>query len=640
MHAHSARSTIVLAVLGTLAASAMLAVVVAAPADTGDPESPRQAPTQLGGELVSTWPVTKQAWPFEPLDIGLDAGGRLYVADGASGKVLIYGRDGRLSGLMDGDTLDGSNAVRCAEVYPTPLALEIDRLRDVIHVMVMGNGMRHGFNEAGSNPGGRACGMSFSLADHAPVAMRGVLASERIDLALLPNGTVLDVTWSGGSYKLGTVAVPPPWARIGVWADGRRVVPRSEALELLNPDGDVQHRFALPGLDPIAPVIVPGGSLFVLARPMGTDLSAPVLLELDPPTGAERNRLGATTAWPHPPRSEWPWALAANDDMVAFTTVADGQFVVARFGHDGRPLGVVAGGPARQAPLPRTDLLDRHEQPAMDLDVATDGSIATLDRGSGEVALRGAGAEQASVRLMLNGQDLASAPDGSAIYAISGAGHVYALAPDGDLLWRRPLALDAGSRVSADADRVYVSVPTANRVLLLDAGTGAQVGERSSPADGPLWPADLAAPGDGSLVLLQPGGRGLLLLAADGSETARLGVALSGPIERIAARRVAGKTRIAALDGEGWVEIHEAGAGLLGRWPALDEKHALVSPSDLALDADGGVYVADRAARSIRRYAPVPDAALPTPSPTPEVRPTPLAPAAASPGTRWRTRRG
>lgn len=638
MNSPTPRSTLFLAALGLAAWALFAAAPGAHPSVSGHPASPDQTATQLGGRLVATWPVTRQAWPFEPMDIGLTADGRLYVADGASGKVLIYGRDGRLVGQMDDNTLSGSGELSCGERYLVPVALEIDHARDLVHVQTVPSGIRHGFNEAGPNTRDRACRKTYALADHAPVAMRGTQSAERMDLALLPDGAVLEVTWRDGSFKLGTVAVPPPWARVGLRPDGRRLVPRAESLEILSASGDLVQRFELPGLEPIAPALAPGGPLFVLARPLAPGGAAPVVVTLDPATGLETGRLEAGPAWPHPPRSGWPWALAANAEELAFSTVVDGQFVLARFRHDGQPVGRVIGGPARAEPLPRTDLVAQPERQALDLDVTTDGAMVAMDHGASEVSRREPGGSQEPVTLVLNGLDLASAPDGSAIYALSGTGHLSAFGPTGDLIWRRDLPLDAGSRVAADAGRVYVSLPTADRVLLLDAGSGDLVGERSSPGDGPLWPADLAAPGDGALVLLQPDGRGALVLAADGSETARLGLGLAGPITRIAARRVQGATRIAGLDGEGWVEVHEAGAGLLGRWPGLDEQGALVPPSDIALDVAGQVYIstdrvykADGRARALRVYAPVADAPPPSPSPTPEARPTPS-------GTRCRLR--
>lgn len=609
--------------LAIVAGGALAALALAAlSAPAGRALAPRHSGTQLGGRLVATWPVTQQAWPFEPLDIGVAAGGRLYVADGASGEVLIYGRDGQLIERIERGVLGGSGALACDHI-PVPVALEIDGPRDLLHVKLYREFARR-FNEAGLvGTRDRTCRMTYSLSTRQAVAKLETLAGDRTDLALLPDGVVLEATWFDGSYRVGTSTVAPPWARVGVLPDGQRIVPRTESLELLNPQGKVLRRIELPGLEPIAPVALPGGRLYLLARPTAPDAAGPVVVVLDPATGLEVNRLPAGPGWPHPPRSGWPWALAVNGDEVAFTTAVGQQFAVARFTADGQPLGVVLGGPLRAAPLPRTAYAARQVQRPLDIGVADDGTVITLDRGSGEITRRTDGGAGQSVQLLVHGLDTAIAPNGSALYALSGDGWVAALSPSGQPIWRTALAVDAGARIAADAGRVYVSLPAAQRVVVLDAVTGAPDGERVSPADGPLWPADIAAVGDGSLVVLNPDGRTVVVLAADGTETARLGVALSGSVARLAAARVQGQLRIAALTSDGWVELHDTQLGLLGRWLAVDEQGKGVPASDVALDDAGRVFVTDSALPAIRVYDPVPDAPLPTPSPTPTGRPTP-----------------
>lgn len=202
--------------------------------------------------------------------------------------------------------------------------------------------------------------------------------------------------------------------------------------------------------------------------------------------------------------------------------------------------------------------------------------------------------------------DADSGPDGN-WYVTDGAA-VLAFRPDGTRAWRTGLPFGRQSEIVG-----LVYDPRSASVVALDNGTSAiqhlatdgQLLRRVVLADPDpqlarqvAW-TDLDVDGRGRVFALDRGNRRVVVVAADGIATSTW--FLDGPARRLAVRR---DGTVFTLGLDGWARWYTASGLRLGAFDAARWSLAAdPEPADLAVDAAGDVYIADRRSGAVTRYA-------------------------------------
>ncbi len=222
---------------------------------------------------------------------------------------------------------------------------------------------------------------------------------------------------------------------------------------------------------------------------------------------------------------------------------------------------------------------------------AADGSVAQLDQ-------------------VVNPIRVDAMPDGTILVTDGGAVVAYARGPGGwAQAWRdtvAPPGRDDSTAVGLGFD------PAAAEVVALDAERGAlrrwsatgqrgpTINLRAAADDSTVW-ADLAVDAAGRAYALDRTNQTVHVVDRGGATRQ---VALPAPARHLA---VAPDGSLFTLDRDGWVRRYDAGGATAVRTAAFDATRFDIAnataPSDLAVDAAGDVYVTDRDANAVSRFA-------------------------------------
>jgi Mg-chelatase subunit ChlD len=586
----------------------------------GLPRAGTARPLQQGTTYVhvGTWPLP--AGLMEPLDLAFGPRGDLYVADGyqravqafrangtqwaswpppliADGLVpMVVAYDGRRARLYTLWQLYARADGR-AEPSPGPLYLEA--------------------RTADGNPDGALQSLPF--------------LSEAQDAAVDPTTGELLVLGRGLLYRVrlpaglvGTVPVERSGqrpTRLAVLSDGRVVVGGGayQGLTLFAANGVPLVDLALPEGDAVALAAVPGGAIHVLLRsPRPGAASAPLLMALDVGGGRLGRWSAADLSAPPVPAGAWPWALTAAAEGIAFTT-GGSHLEIHSLAADVAPAWALAGRPMRTRFVAGD--ARRPSDPVLALALGT-GGLEVLDAEAGAVlAFDPNGRASLVATVPEDAVDLAIDETGRR-FVTTRDGWVEHLAP-GDLItptWREACGCDLGGRLAAGRGTVYASQPRTLSVGTMDAALG-MVGRSYSLNDAVgLWPSDVALGPDGRLYTADLVTAQVHVWNDAGPPQAWPAGLLAGP-RRIAAGHLAdGTPALASVMADGSVALHTLDGNLVGRWEPRLATGASFAPVDVAMDAEGLVWLADARARAVYLFAPgggVPATPLPAPTPAP-----------------------
>jgi len=579
---------------------------------------PRAAVVAPAGGYVHAATLALPAAPVAPRDIAILPGGALVAADDARNAVVAFDAAGDEVTAWDHPPI-----ARDAEWSFVPLAVAFDPDRGALYILwqrhdagsFAANGLfldTRGIDGAVKR---QLLWLGHAIPEARDMALRSstgdlyVLGTDRVHRVRLPGGTVdaalpLDAEDAGAP----SVAVTP---------DGRIVVARPAArlLAAYDPSLGLIGTVGVAGGEPIAVAASADGRLHALVRADDPDdPRAPLVVSFPEAGGAPTVRSAAALQAPPIPFGAWPFTIDAALDDLAFTS-ADGRFRTHVLGPSGPRHAALVGGPARGAwaPSPRSQLDDE----TLMIDHTSDGSLWALD-----------GRDHRIVRYAAAGApDVAQAvPDGAIDLAVGGAGELFVSTRAGRLqhlgrrdldapAWDVPCACALGGRLAFGSGVLYASRPRVRAVGVFDARTGVMVRAdiRLDGGSG-LWPSDVATSDGHLLTADQVMAEIQAWSRADVPDARWPAGLLAGPRRLSAATFDDGAHVIAAVMADGWIAIHDPDSGnLIGRWqPALangDSFHA----SDVAIGADGWIYLADAAARAIHVFEPSAGGIPPTP---------------------------
>lgn len=241
--------------------------------------------------------------------------------------------------------------------------------------------------------------------------------------------------------------------------------------------------------------------------------------------------------------------------------------------------------------------------------VGADGGVYVLDQGP-RVQRFAADGSVAQLDQVVNPIRVDAAPDGTILVTDGAAVVAYARGPGGwAQAWRdtvAPPGRDDSTAVGLGRD------PVTGEVVALDAERStlrrwSAAGQRGTatilrPAqdDSTVW-ADLAVDGAGRVYVLDRTNRTVHVVDRAGGTRQ---VTLPAPARHVAA---APDGTLFTLDRDGWVRRYDASAATAVRTAAFDATRFDIAnataPSDLAVDAAGDVYVTDRDANAVSRFA-------------------------------------
>ena len=254
------------------------------------------------------------------------------------------------------------------------------------------------------------------------------------------------------------------------------------------------------------------------------------------------------------------------------------------------------------------------------IDLGTDGHAFVLDRARRvqRFTLDGAVVDQLDApELTLNPVSVASAPDGTRY--LTDGGSIAAYAADGTELFRNLVAVS-----DDEANAIAVAYDAgADQLIALDAGRdmlrrygpdgtplGIVAGERDvdpAPDGSTVW-GDLALDAAGTVYALDRVNKTVQVVPRTGEQRS---IILPARARHIA---VAPDGTLHTIDRDGWVRRYDSAGVPDGAFDATRFEIALRSmPSDLAVGEDGSVYVSDREADLVTRFAPDADAEVTAP---------------------------
>jgi Mg-chelatase subunit ChlD len=609
-----------------LCAGAGLAVALLGAAVAGSTGAAGPASGMTDGHLVylASWSLPVAAG--EPIDLAIDRAGRLYVADARFNAVLVY--DAALVALDAWD--DPPTGPLPGYVY-VPIAVEADAQRDVIYILwVRYREEGAALTEPALFLDTRAAGTGKAQPLRALTFVDGArdmaLDGTGGDLLLRAGETVTRLSMPGG-VPLGGFAVGAGAGRLAVAADGRTAVVRPSAgrVDLYGRDGLPAGRIAVPQGTPLDVSATGDGRLHVLVRaPSRADPGAPVVVTFDAGGVVVGTRAAAEIGAPVPPAGDWPWSLAMTDTGGALVT-GSGRFQVGRFdstGAVGRPL---RGSPVRAAFAPHSEDAALLSAPVA---LASDagGDLLALDVRMAQVVRFGADGTPGAIT---------GAPEHAVDLAVGGAGEVFVSSEDGWVrrlaagdavaaVWTSACDCDLGGRLAAAGGTLFATRPREQAVAALATATGDRRGVLQLVDAVGLWPGDVATDRAGRLLTADLVTARIEVWAGDDTpaDIWQTGL-LSGP-RRLAVGELADGTEVAgAAMADGSVEMHALADGnLVARWTPRLPDGRIVEVSDIALGADGQVFLADARGRAVHVFGPgggIP----PTDEPTPAASPTP-----------------
>lgn len=325
------------------------------------------------------------------------------------------------------------------------------------------------------------------------------------------------------------------------------------------------------------------------------------------------------------PTPPGPSAPAARPDAHAGARRPRLVRAAAALGLVAAATGVLAA-PAPAAPIPGYRLAAEWPAAAHGLAAprnvaaAPDGRIWLLDGAAGQaVAMRPDGARDETRAVPTDALDLAVGDDGSlylgrhnplprAGQPMSAAGRID---PLGAEVWMRRCDCATGSGVAASPGRIWLTEPSAKALHWLGNADGRVEGQIAPRAAQPGFPADVTASPDGTLFATDLMGGAVFAwpppyLPNDVQTWSMLEA--SGPFRVGAGVQADGAIVVAVLFSDGLVRVHRPDGTLLARFMAAGD------PADIAVGAEGVLYLLDERDGVVRVYAP---GTPPTPTPVP-----------------------
>ena len=624
----SARGT---SIVGRGRARAAAASVGAASSSSAAPVGATTGQADIGAyyEQVDTWYLPTVVTDVLPVDVALGRDGVKYVADGSNRVVVVIDAEGHVTMAVPAVLPPRS---RLVSDDGWPMAVDIDLERERLYVLWMwpGDGAstvsEHQLD--GTAVGVHATGhfaRSGDLAVHGPSG----------DVYVYVDGLVRRfdaVDWSGTTVLVGQLRPIP--ARIAVLDSGSVAVcaPQTRALRVLEQDGTTawEHEFG-EGV-PVAVDVDASGLLHVLltaADPSGSD--APLVVVFDAHGNLVGERIVADVGAPQTSIAHadaWPYGLDCAGDSAVFSTMDEGgALFVYELPRDDPAELVLTGGSPDGPYVPTAGGDDPSSGPVSDaLALATgpDRSLVALD-GAESRLLRFDDAGEATVIAGTPGLavDVAIGPDGAA-YVSTDDDKLVRIETTGAVTptWELPCYCSYGGRLAVAGTALYVSQPLQQQIAAIDLGSRVVLAHVALPDAVGLWPSDVASGATGRLftgdVILSQVQSWRAPSAPDIIWQAGL---LAGPRRLSAARLDDGSEVVGTYMADGYVELHAALDGnLLSRWKPVLADGTAPTVSDIAVAADGRVFIADKAARAVRVFAP---AVGPTPTPEGEAPPTP-----------------
>ncbi|MFN2250279.1 MAG: VWA domain-containing protein [Anaerolineae bacterium] len=619
---------------GALAGAAIAAVVAVLLASAhGRAAPPAAAFDEARYVLQDTWPLPEA--PAEPIDLALGADGTLFVADGRSNQVLVYGDDDKLVDAWP----DPPTGALPGYVH-VPRAIAVDAGRELVYVVWAR------FRDA--PPAFEPTGLFLDTRRPDGAVQRPLQAVTFLESAddIAVDAATGDIYFMGDGgvthlrmparVPIPGFALPSGAVRIAVSGGALLAVANASGrrLDLYTLDGAPAGRRALGDLTPLALAGDDSGDLRVLVRAASaTDPAAPLVLTVDP-SGAEVDALSAAAVGaPVPPDGAWPYALAVSGDQLALST-GSARFQVHRFepGRARRP--ALIGGPVAVSYEPRGEDVAAIGA-GLSLAIAESGDVVALDVKAAQL-LRFDDSGDATL--------MRGVPDGAIDFALTDEGAAVVTTADGRLMrfpaggaadgqpvWDVPCDCGLGGRVAVDEGLVHVTRTREQTVESFDLRDGRGDHWVSLPDAVGLWPSDVAVVRTGALSNTLLTGDLVTARVEGWSDrgvpdfTLQTGL-LSGPRRMAVGQTADGTDVLAAVMGDGNIEMYaRANGNLVARW--LPRKHdgAALAPSDIALGRDGEVFVADSRARAVFVYGPgsgVP--ATPEDDPRPTATPSDL----------------
>ena len=536
---------------------------------------------------------------LHPAGIALDAArGRVYVGDTGHGRIQVYRLDGTYETSFTAGARSFGYVADAMVVTPAGDLIFINRQRDV------------------QDPAEYAYG---------PLVER-----------LAPDGTWLDgwylydlVTHSGGQVRTPPthgLAAAPDGSLVLASADGQ-VVHISVGGDLLSvQDLPAVALIAAPGRVPsrlVDLILTPDGALTLLVDRPPAVVFVPAQGK---PRWVQADGLGQHAQFRRPA------ALAAKPGggLAVLAARPEGGRAVWQLNGAGRFLAVTGLEPTAAVGAVA----------AAAISAGPDGLYA-LDSAAERVAVLGpAGQAMPGIPAPLAGRDLAALADGGVLIAgmltdeDAGDAHAEPLRygglvrfdRTGDLRWQAPPspagAIGPGAQdgpaccpgitaVAADDQHGYVA-QIDDGVLVIDLATGTVVTARSP--DGAAMgygngfaPSDVATDGAGHVLTADPLAATLEVWSSSAAYVPgrRWSLGRAGMPWRAAAGGERGDPRVAVVRMDGGIDVYSAQGERVDHWsvPAL-AGHSRSDPQDVAVGADGTVYVLDGVSGAILVYAP------------------------------------
>jgi Mg-chelatase subunit ChlD/sugar lactone lactonase YvrE len=575
--------------------------------------------------LQADWPLPEA--PAEPIDLALAADGTLYVADGRQNAVLVYGAQNTILDVWT----DPPTGPLPGYVY-VPRAVATDSDRGLVYVLWQR------FRE--EPPHLLPTGLFLDTRLPGGLSARPLQAITFVatadDLAVDPRTGDIFIMGEGYVSKLRMPArVPIPGFPVGT-AGGRMEVTREGLVAIANPgarrldlyttDGAPAGRRSTGELEPLAVASDGEGNLHVLVRaPDASDPSAPLILVLRPSGAEVREIAAAALGAPVPPEGSWPYAIvrAGNDGVL---TTGARRFWVQR----------LSGGRAAAMPLVgarvRASYTPRGEDVAaigagVSLAFDDQAGLLVLDvKASQILRVRDDGRSELHYGVPDSAVDFAAGPSGE-VYVTADHGRLVKLAgadPDAQPIWDVSCDCGLGGRVAASSDYVFVSRTREQSVAAFRTADGVERHWFTLEDAVGLWPSDVETDSSGLLYTGDMVTARVQSWAQSPEPTGQWQTGLlAGPRRLAVGESYDGTDVLVTLMGDGYVEMYSIDDGnLVSRWLPRGRDGSLLAPSDVAIGAQGEIYIADARQRRIFMFAP--GAGVPaTPEPEPAATATP-----------------
>ena len=596
------------------------------------------------GDLPRLPTVTPAANPFledddaldvAPIDIAIDAEGRVFVANGLDNSVLEFSKEGTLVGqIKRSDLQDSTGAESCADShYLSSIALDAwgaELGRDPeLHILWR---------------------CSEWAAPQSTVTTRVTDTLESRNLSDLGKGRVLH-PFSTGTSKLSSISVDPSTGyvihatdRSARWINpksGEVIQQRSQFDERVfifgkkvvglnqlryaflghthgSLEGGWEHLLAVSSGGRVVRRMLNIGPAFdsqIFALQSGQEMVAVFdgsRDDLGPGQGIPKVESFSTTdlGLPPPPLSQWPWQISVSEAGFAFYTIKDGHFHIGVFDRQGNTIFSIRAAKERTAYTPEIEF----NVPGIALSSSPQGDLGLLDYSNGVFELDSDGQAQGGWPIAPDIVDFAFAED--RWFLADSQDALYQQSPTTNILPISPSELSSDSAIGAatggvrlafagnqDIGTLFASSPLRSTVYAIHPASKTlksktTISETGNIPTG-LWPSDITSSPAGVLYTANLSGRRIerWSTTAPGTMEEAFPVGLLHGPWRIAYGPLPDEEAgLAILTADYAVEVRNAESGaLVSRFlPYQRDSNDLIQAHDIALDAQGRVLLAEQ----------------------------------------------